>query len=128
MTMDYQINDADKLLTIKDAAVFLTCSVKTLYNAVWRGELKGIGSGRFRRFTKEELVRFLQKGERNAEQKEDEGTCNSNLVQLSHARAALTIGQLPSTSMANDAENLSANSPSERKAKCVAAFSKRLAS
>ena len=113
----------NELLTIKEAAMFLKCSVKTLYNAIWRGELEGIGCGRMRRFTKAELIIWLsQKGERYEQQKEEGVECKQELAQSKSARTAQVTGERKFILMEGEKEDRFHGWNTERKLRCAGAF------
>lgn len=52
----------DKLLTIKEAADFLSLANATIYSKVSKGELPFIKRGKRLYFSKEELSKYLQQG------------------------------------------------------------------
>ena len=51
--------DNQRLLTVKDVAEFLQCSLQHIYNLVWRGEIPYVKVGRLLRFQKERLIEWL---------------------------------------------------------------------
>ena len=48
-----------RLLTAKDIAEILQCSLQHVYNLVWRGEIPNVKVGGLLRFRKEQLVEWL---------------------------------------------------------------------
>ena len=52
--------DNQRLLTVKDVAETLQCSLQHIYNLVWRGEIPYVKVGGLLRFQKERLIEWLQ--------------------------------------------------------------------
>jgi len=55
--------DKQRLLTAKDVAELLQCSLQHIYNLVWRGEIPFVKIGGLLRFRREQLTEWLN--ERN---------------------------------------------------------------
>ena len=55
-----QSNDVCNLMTIKDAARFLSVSVSTLYGWVWQRRIPFVKVGRALRFERVDLEKFVQ--------------------------------------------------------------------
>lgn len=54
----------DKLLTIKEAAEFLSLATPTLYSKVSKGDLPYVKRGKRLYFSQEELSKYLQQGKK----------------------------------------------------------------
>ena len=52
-----------RLLTAKDVADLLRCSLQHIYNLVWRREIPSVKIGGLLRFRKEELIEWLHRKE-----------------------------------------------------------------
>jgi excisionase family DNA binding protein len=55
--------EKQRLLTVKDVAEFLQCSLQHIYNLVWRREIPFVKIGGLLRFRKEELIEWLHRKE-----------------------------------------------------------------
>lgn len=51
--------DNQRLLTAKEVADYLQCSLQHIYNLVWRGEIPYVKVGGLLRFQKEQLIEWL---------------------------------------------------------------------
>lgn len=52
--------EKQRLLTAKDVADLLQCSLQHIYNLVWRGEIPYVKVGGLLRFQKERLIEWLR--------------------------------------------------------------------
>lgn len=53
--------EKQRLLTVKDVAEILQCSLQHIYNLVWRDEIPHVKIGGLLRFKWEELIEWLNK-------------------------------------------------------------------
>ena len=66
LSIDNPVEKEDKLLTIQQAAEFLTLSVPTIYSKVSRAELPVMKRGKRLYFSEKELLDYIKEGRRKS--------------------------------------------------------------
>ena len=63
------MNDFPEMMTVKETAAFMRCSVRSIYDQLSRGSIPGIKNGHTWRIPKSELIALSRKNLREREVK-----------------------------------------------------------